>query len=289
VSSVAALDLEHLARGRARGVPPRRRQQLGHAVHQRADARPGQRRAEEHRAGQPAPGLCREFPAQPAIGDRGLAADVRGHDRLVLLGQHFGQPGHEGGVGAVRPGDAGRARAELAYRAHRDDRRRQPLGDVSQQALIARATPVDLVHEQHGRDAQPLQRAHQDAGLRLDPFDGRDHQHRPVEHAQRPLHLGDEVRVARRVDEVDDDVAYRERGHGGLDRDAALPFQRQRVGLGGAVIDTADLVDDPGRVEQPFGQGGLTGVYMRQDPQVQRSASHASYPPDRWKSPCRWI
>jgi hypothetical protein len=181
----------------------------------------------------------------------------------------------------LKRGEAGRAGAEPVHGAHRDGGWRQAPGDIPQQALIVRAAPVDLVHEQYGRDAQPLQRPHQDAGLRLDPFHGRDHQHRPVEDAQRAVHLGDEVRVARRVDEVDGDVADRERDDGGFDRDAALPFQRQRVGLGGAVIDAADLVDDPGRVEQPFGQGDLTGVYMRHDPQVQRSASHASYPPDR--------
>src|SRR5262249_20920035 len=54
------------------------------------------------------------------------------------------------------------------------------------------------------------------------------------------------------------------------DRDAALPFQRERIGLGAAVIDAADLVDDPGGMQQPLGQAGLTGVYMRQNPQVER-------------------
>ena len=33
----------------------------------------------------------------------------------------------------------------------------------------------------------------------------------------------------------------------------------------------ADLVDDSGGVEQPLGEGGLTGVYMRQDSQVESS------------------
>ena len=277
----AALDLEHPARSRAFGVPAGPRQQFGDPAHQRVHPRPGQRRPEEHRVHPAPPGLRGQFLAQPPVRDLGLAPDVRGHDRLVVLGEHLGQPGREGRVGAVPAGEASRARAQLMRRAHRDDGRRQPLGDIPQQALVTRAAPVDLVHEQHGRDAQPLQRPHQDAGLRLDALDGRDHQHRPVEHAQRAFHLGDEVRVARRVDQVDGHVADRERHDGRLDRDAALPFQRQRVGLGGAVIDAADLVDDPGRVQQPFGQGGLTGVYMRQDPQVQRSASHASYPPDR--------
>ena len=134
------------------------------------------------------------------------------------------------------------------------------------------AAPVDLVHEEQRRDAQPLQRAHQHPGLRLHALDRRDHQHGAVEHAQHPLHLGDEVRVAGRVDQVDRDVVDDERHDGRLDRDAALAFQRQRVGLGAAVVDAADLVDDAGGVEQPLGQAGLTGVDVRQDPQVQTFA-----------------
>ena len=60
-----------------------------------------------------------------------------------------------------------------------------------------------------------------------------------------------------------------------------LPFERQGIGLGVAVIDAADLVDDTGGIEQPLGEGGLTGVYMRQNPKVQ-SAHRASCPLDRW-------
>ena len=40
--------------------------------------------------------------------------------------------------------------------------------------------------------------------------------------------------------------------------------------LRGPVIDAADLVDDAGGVEEPLGEACLTGVYVRQDPEVQR-------------------
>jgi hypothetical protein len=129
-----------------------------------------------------------------------------------------------------------------------------------------------------------FQRAHQHPGLGLHALDRGDHQHRAVQHVQHPLHLGDEVRVTGRVDQVDGDIADGEGHDGGLDRDAALPFQRQGVGLGAAVVDAADLVDDPGGVQKPLGQRGLTGVYMRQDAQVER-AHGASCPSDRRKPP----
>ena len=44
-----------------------------------------------------------------------------------------------------------------------------------------------------------------------------------------------------------------------------------RVGLGGAHIDAADVVDDPRGTEQPLGERRLTGVYVGQNSQIQRS------------------
>ena len=69
-----------------------------------------------------------------------------------------------------------------------------------------------------------------------------------------------------------------ERHDGGFDRDPALSLESQRIGLSRAGIDTTDFVDDTGGVEEPFGESCLTGVYMRQDSQVERSLQQASYP-----------
>jgi hypothetical protein len=97
------------------------------------------------------------------------------------------------------------------------------------------------------------------------------------------LHFGDEVGVAGSVDQVDGDVAYGERHHGGLDGDPALALERQRIGLRRARVDAADLVDDTGSVQQPLGERDLTGVDMRQDAKVERSSRQASYPSRSWK------
>ena len=75
--------------------------------------------------------------------------------------------------------------------------------------------------------------------------------------------------MAWRVDEVDRRVADDKRDDCGLDRDAALTLEVERVGLGGAGVDAAELVDDPGCEQQPFGEGGLTGVDVREDSEVQ--------------------
>ena len=41
-------------------------------------------------------------------------------------------------------------------------------------------------------------------------------------------------------------------------------------------VDAAGLADHAGGVQQPFRKSCLTGVYMRQDSQVERSAKQAS-------------
>lgn len=136
---------------------------------------------------------------------------------------------------------------------------------------MARAPAVELVDEDQCGDAQASQGAHQDAGLCLDAFDGRDDQDGAVEHVQDALHLGDEVGVAGSVDEVDGQVVDLERDDGGLDGDAALSFQREGVRTGAAVVDAADLVDDSDGVQQAFGEAGLTCVDVREDAEVERA------------------
>jgi hypothetical protein len=59
--------------------------------------------------------------------------------------------------------------------------------------------------------------------------------------------------VAGSVDQVDRDVIDDERHDSGLDRNAPLLFQSQGIGLGVALVDAADLVDDTGGIEQPLG------------------------------------
>src|SRR4051812_38517522 len=91
--------------------------------------------------------------------------------------------------------------------------------------------------------------------------------------------------MARGVDQVDPDVADQERRNRCLDRDPALSLQFERVGLRRSVVDIAQYVDDTGGVQQPLGECGLTGVYMRQDPKVQHRHAFGplgSYLPVEW-------
>ncbi len=114
-----------------------------------------------------------------------------------------------------------------------------------------------------------MQCAGKQPGLRLDPFDGGNDEHGAVEDFQDPFDLGDEVRVAGGVDEVDGGFADFEGDHGGFDGDAPRAFEREGVGPRGAVVDAAQPLDHPGGEQQPFGEAGFTGVDVRENSQVE--------------------
>jgi hypothetical protein len=84
--------------------------------------------------------------------------------------------------------------------------------------------------------------------------------------------------VTGRVDDVDREISDSQRRDCGSNRDAPLTLQRERICLGGTGVNTADLIDDPSGKEQPLGQGCLTGIDMRQDPQVERTERQTSQP-----------
>ena len=125
---------------------------------------------------------------------------------------------------------------------------------------------------------EPLKGAEQERRLGLDALDRRDDEDRAVEHAEDALDLGDEVRVAGCVDEVDREVADQERGDRGPDRDAAFALEVERVGLGGAGVDAADAVDGAGGEEESLGEGGLTGVDVREDAEIERAHGASCLP-----------
>lgn len=266
----SALHLEDRAGDRSVGIAPARRQQLPDPGDQGVHPGPGDRRAEVHGMHQRPPGLRRQLIAEPVVREHRAVLDVRGQQRVVVVGEKLGQPVGEAGVGAVVRSTAGITAARSVDRSHGDHGRGQLLGDVPQDGAAPRTAAVDLVHEDERGNAQAPQCPHQHAGLRLYALHRGDDQHGAVEHAQYPFHLGDEVRVAGGVDQIDRGVVDGERDDGGLDRDAALSFERQGIGPGAALVDAADLVDDTGGVEQPLGQARLTGVDMRQNSQIQR-------------------
>ena len=274
-----ALDLEDEPGGWGLRVAVRRRQELLDSGGQGLHAGAGQGGTDVHGMHEHLLRLRSQFGEELRIRRLRLVFDVRGEDPVVVLRQRLGQPGSKRGVVSVERLDACAAGAERVRAPHPHDRRSQALRDRVHGALVVGARAVDLVHEQERRNAQPLQGAHEDARLGLDALDRRDDQHGAVEHVQDTFNLGDEVGVARGVDQVDVDAAERERGDGRPDGDAAPALELQRVGLRGSGIDAADFVDDAGFEEKPLREGCLTGVYMRQDSEVELFLRHASFLP----------
>ena len=247
---VALAALEELVHGREEGVhPDAARRRTG--VDRVERAGPGRR-------GQPAP--------QVQVREGGpLVADVRVQDRLIVLGEGL---------------DECRA-VGLRRHAEADDAGRQSSSHRRHDGVRVGPASIYLVDEDECRDVEALEGAEEERRLRLDTLDRRYDKHRAIEYAEDALHLGDEVGMAGGVDEVDRQVAHEERGDRRSDRDPAFPLEVERVGLGGAGVDAADVVDGAGGVEETFGEGGLTGVDVRQDAEVER-AHGASCRARRW-------
>jgi hypothetical protein len=209
---------------------------------------------------------------QQALGrERRCVLHECGKDRLIV----FGQPLDDGRsldlVPKIHGMDRGGRAPGLLDVGHGEDARRQSTLHLDQHRGGVCACPVDLVDEDQRRDTQSLERAKQQRGLWLHSLDRRDDQDRPVEDAEDPFDLGDEVGMAGCVDEVDGQVADEERRDRRADGDAAFAFEIEGVGLGGAGVDAADVVDRAGGEEETLGEGGLTGVDVGKDAQVERA------------------
>ena len=130
------------------------------------------------------------------------------------------------------------------------------------------ALPIHLVHEGDPGDLVLVRLPPDGLRLRLDSAHGAEDADRPVEDAQRPLHLRREIDVPRGVDDVDPVLAPEAGGRRGGDGDAALALLHHPVGGGGALVHLAHLVDGAGVIEDPLGRGRLAGVDMGHDSNV---------------------
>jgi small subunit ribosomal protein S20 len=156
-----------------------------------------------------------------------------------------GDPQHLGGVAADDPGDllgvlVGFGSGQIDLVEHRDDL------EIGLQGQI-----------------QVRQ------GLGLDALGGVHQQHRPLAGLQGALHLVGEVDMSGGVDHIEDVVPPAGApGHPdrlGLDGDAALALDVHPIQVLGA---GAALVEHPGQLQHPVGQGGLAVVDMGDDAEV---------------------
>ena len=136
----------------------------------------------------------------------GLFEQVGGNvDHVELRAQRFVAPDH--GLHLHQVDDA----LELIFRAHRNLNRHrarlQPVHDGVHRVVEIGAHAVHLVDEADARNAILVGLPPDGFRLRLHAGHGVENRDRAIEHAQRALHFGREIDVARRVDDVDLHVA----------------------------------------------------------------------------------
>ncbi len=228
------------------------------------------------------------------VGRRGVPLHPLVHDRVVHLGDRLDEPlpvlvehrlvvGRDAGrheLGAERvvlevvglPLDEVDDPLERLGRAPWDLDRGRPGGELRDHHVDALlevgADAVHLVDEGDPGDPVAVRLPPDGLGLRLDAGDGVEYRDGPVQDAKRALHLGREVDVPRRVDDVDPDPLPVAGRRGGRDRDAALLLLDHPVHRRGPVVDLADLVVDPGVVEDTLRRRRLAGVDVGHDADV---------------------
>ena len=102
-----------------------------------------------------------------------------------------------------------------------------------------------------------------EAGLRQRTFRGIDQEERPVHHLEGALDLAAEVRVPRRIDDVDLVALVRDRGVLGQDGDPALALEIDRVH--DPVGHHLALAEDAALLEHGIDEGGLAVVDVGHD------------------------
>jgi len=233
----------------------RRRQVVHHRVEQGLDATVPQRRAAEHRHHRARETRTAERGAE-CVGADGQVVGPRREQLGVVLGDGFDH------AGVDRFDEVDERLVSHPLQQH--GLRVEPGAEVRQTLLHRRTGRVELVDEaEPGHGVAPGLAPHA-LGLRLDSARGVEHDDGAVEHTQRALDLDGEVDVPGRVDERQRVPAPRGGGRGRGDGDAVLALLGGVVERGGAVVHLAHAVNATAEEEQPFADGGLACVDVRE-------------------------
>ncbi len=126
--------------------------------------------------------------------------------------------------------------------------------------------PVDLVDDEHDRQAALECLAQHEASLRQRALARVDEEEDAVDHRERSLDLPAEVRVARRVDDVELHAPVADGGVLGEDRDALFSLEVHRVH--DPLVDLLIGPEDAGLPQHPVDERGLAVVDVGDDGEV---------------------
>ena len=113
--------------------------------------------------------------------------------------------------------------------------------------------------------------------LGFDPFAGTEHHHRAIEHPQAAFHLGREIDVPRRIEQIDRHVFPRKRDAGGVNGDAAFLLFGIAIRLRRSLVDFAHAMLRAGQKQHPLGDGCLAGIDVGDDADVAEFFQIASH------------
>ncbi len=130
------------------------------------------------------------------------------------------------------------------------------------------AGDIHLIDVDHARNIVMVRLTPHRFRLWLDTALGAEDGHAAVQHAQAALHLGSEVDMARRIDDVDARILPEAGGSSARDGDTALLLLRHPVHRGVAFMGLADFVVDAGIEENTLGSRRLTRINVRHDADV---------------------
>ena len=102
----------------------------------------------------------------------------------------------------------------------------------------------------------------------MDAVGGADHDDGHVRRGQTGVHIGGEIGIARRIEQVDLDVVDGERGQGRRDGQLAGDLLGLEVTGGGALLDRASSGDHAGGGQEGLGQRRLPGTVMADESDV---------------------
>src|ERR1700761_8966646 len=151
---------------------------------------------------------------------------------------------------------------------NRNRTRAQTIHDRRGRILKVRARLVHLVDEANARNLVLIGLPPHRLRLRLNALHRVERRARAVQHAQRALHLGREVHVPRRVDDVDADAIPGAGRRSRRNRDAALLLLLHPVHRRGALVHLADTVRDARIEEDSLRRRRLSGVDVRHDADI---------------------
>ena len=144
--------------------------------------------------------------------------------------------------------------------------RNEEIEDLAQHIVGARIGAIDFIDDNDRLELVLEGLAEHEARLRHRPLEGINDEDAAVGERKGALHLAAEVRVARRVDDVDLDPVPFDRGHLGENRDAALPFDG--IAVHRAIRDVLVVAEGVGAAKERVDQGRFPVVDVGDDGDV---------------------